>query len=198
MCSSVSSASAWPVGAISNVFSIVTAANAVTQWYGFREALPAPTQDLILRNWNAWLMPDRETEMDPKLRRQCDSFSGKLVHPMVDDPRVGKFKDGKKAVWNQGDTYYKKTGDWRGNKSFFRSGFTYDMSTQNFNTTASAGALLAGALIGGLQGGSVATDPMYNPYPSSPPPTYVEPSYAPRPIDIGSNPRLLGPERFTG
>ncbi|HYW79893.1 MAG TPA: hypothetical protein VE890_09970, partial [Thermoguttaceae bacterium] len=52
------------------------------------------------------------------------------------DPIKGRF-----------DTYFAKTGDWRGNKSFFRSGFCYDMSTQNFNTTSAAGALLAGALI---------------------------------------------------
>jgi hypothetical protein len=126
----------------------LTAADDITAWYNFREAIPAPVQDSILRCWNAWLMPDRETELDPKLRRQCDNFSGKLVHPMVDDPRVGKFSDGKPAEWNQGNTYYKKTGDWRGNKSFYRSGFTREMSTANFNSGASSGALLCGQIIG--------------------------------------------------
>ena len=95
----------------------LTGANNVTQWYNYREALPGPVQESIIRCWTAWLMPDRETQMDPKLRRQYDETSGKLVHPMVDDPRVGKSKDGKQAEWNQGDTYYKLTGDWRGNKS---------------------------------------------------------------------------------
>ncbi len=126
----------------------LTAADSVTQWYNYRESIPAPIQESILRCWNAWLMPDRETELDGKLRRQCDNFSGKLVHPMVDDPRVGRFADGKQAEWNQGDTYYKKTGDWRGNKSYYRSGFTREMSTANFNSSASAGALLCGQIVG--------------------------------------------------
>jgi len=126
----------------------LTAADAVTQWHGFRDALPAPTKDLILRDWTAWLMPDRETELDPVLRRRFDNVSGKLVHPMVDDPRVGQDKDGNKAEWNQGHIYYKTTGDWRGNRSFFRSGFTREMSTANFNSTAVTGALLCGQIIG--------------------------------------------------
>jgi hypothetical protein len=126
----------------------LTGANNVTQWYNYREAIPAPVQESILRSWTAWLMPDRETQLDPKLRRQCDEFSGKLVHPMVDDPRVGKFTNGKQAEWGQGDTYYKKTGDWRGNKSYYRSGFTREMSTANFNSSASSGALLNGQIVG--------------------------------------------------
>jgi hypothetical protein len=126
----------------------LTAANTITQWYNYRAALPAPVQESILRCWTAWLMPDRETELDPVLRRQCDNVNGKLVHPMTDDPRVGKFKDGKPAEWNQGYTYYKLTGDWRGNKSYYRSGFTREMSTANFNSSASSGALLCGQIIG--------------------------------------------------
>ena len=126
----------------------LTAADNIAAWYNFREAMPGPMQESVLRSWNAWLMPDRETQMDPTLRRQCDETSGKLVHPMVDDPRVGKFKDGKPAEWNQGETYYKLTGDWRGNKSYYRSGFTREMSTANFNSSASSGALLNGQIIG--------------------------------------------------
>ena len=64
-----------------------------------------------------------------------DDVSGKLVHPMVDDPRVGRSKAGKKAEWGRGDTYHKLTGDWRGNKSYYRSGFTREMSTANFNSS---------------------------------------------------------------
>ena len=101
--------------------------------------MPAPMQDSIIRCWTAWLMPDRETELDPTLRRRYDNTSGKLVHPMVDDPRVGKSQDGKQAEWGQGDTYYKLTGDWRGNKSDYRSGFTREMSTTNFNSSAPPG-----------------------------------------------------------
>jgi len=126
----------------------LTGADAITQWYNFRAAIPDAVQESIKRCWTAWLMPDRETELDPVLRRQCDNFSGTLIHPMTDDPRVGKFKDGKPAEWNQGYTYYKKTGDWRGNKSYYRSGFTRDMSTANFNSSATAGALLCGQIVG--------------------------------------------------
>ncbi len=126
----------------------LTGHNTIMAWYNFRAAIPAAVQASILRSWNAWLMPDRETEMDPTLRRQYDNISGKLVHPMVDDPRVGKSKDGKQAEWNQGDTYYKLTGDWRGNKSYYRSGFTREMSTANFNSSAASGALLCGQIIG--------------------------------------------------
>jgi len=126
----------------------LTAADTISQWYSFREAIPEAVQESIRRCWTAWLMPDRETELDPVLRRQCDNFSGRLVHPMTDDPRVGKFKDGKPAEWNQGYTYYAKTGDWRGNKSYYRSGFTRDMSTANFNSSATSGALLCGQIVG--------------------------------------------------
>ena len=126
----------------------LTGADAITQWYNFHTAIPAPVQESFRRCWTAWLMPDRETELDQTLRRQCDNVSGTLIHPMTDDPRVGKFKDGKPAGWNQGYTYYKKTGDWRGNKSYYRSGFTRDISTANFNSSATAGALLCGQIIG--------------------------------------------------
>lgn len=126
----------------------LTGADTITRWYNYREAMPAPMQAAIIRSWTAWLMPDRESELDPGLRRQFDNVSGKLIHPMADDPRVGRSKDGKQAEWNQGDTYHKQTGDWRGNKSYYRSGFTRDISTANFNSSATAGALLCGQIIG--------------------------------------------------
>jgi hypothetical protein len=126
----------------------LTGQQAVTCWYNYRDAIPAPMQDSIKRSWEAWLMPDRQTMIDPHARRLYDDTSGKLVHPMVDDPRVGRSKDGKTAQWGQGDTYYKLTGDWRGNKSYYRSGFTREMSTANFNSSASSGALLCGQIIG--------------------------------------------------
>ncbi|PTM41762.1 hypothetical protein [Bosea sp. 124] len=44
--------------------------------------------------------------------------------------------------------YWSQTGDWRGRTSFFRDGYNYVGSTQNFNFTASMGALLGGAFIG--------------------------------------------------
>ena len=125
----------------------LTAAEAVTQWFGFREALPEAVRDTVLRGWNAWLMPDRASAMTDAERKDYNDVSGKLIHPMANDPRVG-MSGGKVAEWNEGDTYYLKTGDWRGNKSFFRSGFTSMMSTANFNSTAVTGALLCGQMIG--------------------------------------------------
>lgn len=128
----------------------LTASDSIAVWYNFRAALPEAVQDTFIRNWVAFLMPDRETETDPKARREYDNVSGRLVHPMVDDPRVGKNKDGQtaKGAGEQGDVYYKTTGDWRGNKSFFRGGFTAEISTANFNSTATTGALLLGQIIG--------------------------------------------------
>ena len=40
--------------------------------------------------------------------------------------------------------YWDKTRDWRGRTSFFRAGYNYTTSTQNFNHTAAMGALLSG------------------------------------------------------
>lgn len=106
------------------------AAKEMTQWYLYREALPGPARDAILRYWTAWLMPDRPT--------------AELVHPMKDalEARAKGLPDPDE------DSYHKQTGDWRGNKSFYRAGFNYTISTQNFNTSAASGALLAGAIIG--------------------------------------------------
>jgi hypothetical protein len=126
----------------------LTAANDISRWYNFRDAMPAPIQDIFVRNWTAWLMPDRETAMTDKERKNFADTSGKLIHPMADDPRVGVDATGKQAVFGQGDTYYRKTGDWRGNKSYYRSGFTRMMSTANFNSSATAGALLCGQIVG--------------------------------------------------
>lgn len=44
--------------------------------------------------------------------------------------------------------YWAQTGDWRGRTSFFRDGYNFVGSTQNFNFTAAMGALLGGAFIG--------------------------------------------------
>jgi hypothetical protein len=116
----------------------------MTQWYLHGQYLPGPARDAIVAYWTAWLMPDRDTAPAGE-RMNHQSVSGLLVHPMADQ-LAGKQKGGTETYVV--DTYWQRTGDWRGNKSFFRSGFNYTTSTQNFNTTASAGALLAGALIG--------------------------------------------------
>ena len=66
---------------------------------------------------SAWLQPDLPT----------DAF----VHPQSPD-----------AI-----DYWKRNHDWRGRASFFRDGYNYAVSTQNFNHTAAMGALLGGAMI---------------------------------------------------
>ena len=121
-------------------------AREMTQWYLYGSALPGPARDAIRRYWSAWLMPDRETAPPDKIR-DPNYLDGPLVHNMVQDDRVGKGPPPQplRGIY---DTYWQKTGDWRGNKSYFRSGFCWSQSTQNFNTTASAGALLGGGMIG--------------------------------------------------
>lgn len=87
-------------------------------WYVFRDLLPAPAQDHLKNYWRAWLQPDLPT----------DAF----VHPQSPN-----------AI-----DYWKRNKDWRGRASFFRDGYNYSVSTQNFNHTAAMGALLGGAMIG--------------------------------------------------
>ena len=87
-------------------------------WYQFRDLLPGPVQDHLKNYWRAWLQPDLPT----------DAF----VHPQSSDAME----------------YYKRTHDWRGRASFFRDGYNYAVSTENFNHTAPMGALLGGAMIG--------------------------------------------------
>jgi hypothetical protein len=126
----------------------LTAANNIMEWYNFRDAMPGPVQESVKRCWTAWLMPGRASAMTDKQRKDFGDLSGDIIHPMADDPRVGVDATGKVAEWNQGDTYYRNTGDWRGNKSYYRSGFTRMMSTANFNSSAASGALLNGQIIG--------------------------------------------------
>lgn len=115
-------------------------------WFIYRDALPLPAQECYKNFWTAWLMPDRETAPLDK-QRDIRCVDGTLVHPMVQDDRVGKGPppDPVRGIL---DNYVAQTGDWRGNKSFYRAGFTHSISTTNFNNTASMGALLGGAIIG--------------------------------------------------
>ena len=87
-------------------------------WYVFRELMPAPAQDHVRAYWTAWLQPDVPTSA--------------FVHPQSPD-----------AI-----DYWRRNHDWRGRASFFRGGYNYDVSTQNFNHTAAMGALLGGGVIG--------------------------------------------------
>ncbi len=119
------------------------AAKEMAQYYSYGEALPEPAKDAIKTYWTGWLMPDRENA-PPNKHRDQDHIDGGLIHPMADQ-LAGKKKGGTSTYVT--DTYWEKTGDWRGNKSFYRAGFNWTISTQNFNTSASAGALLGGAII---------------------------------------------------
>ncbi|MDQ3814517.1 MAG: hypothetical protein M3347_11270 [Armatimonadota bacterium] len=87
-------------------------------WYLYRDLLPAYVQDHIKAYWEAWLMPDIPTK--------------ELFHPQSQEAA----------------DYWQKSKDWRGRTSFFRDGYTYTTSTQNFNHTAAMGALLGGSIIG--------------------------------------------------
>lgn len=86
-------------------------------WHLFRDLLPAPVQDHMKGYWEAWLQPDLPTSA--------------FVMPHSRD-----------AI-----DYWKRNHDWRGRASFFRDGYNYSVSTQNFNHTAAMGALLGGAMI---------------------------------------------------
>lgn len=124
-------------------------------WHGFEastqllpalvygDALPGPARDVFTEYWTNWLMPDRETA-PPARHQDPECLDGSLVHPMLDQLR----KVQATAQFSGGDSYFNKTADWRGNKSFYRSGFNYTISTMNFNHTAAMGALLGGAIIG--------------------------------------------------
>ncbi len=120
-------------------------AREMSQWYRYRDALPGPAQDAFKRYWEAWIMPGRETAVESQQTSRT-ATDGKLVHPMVDDPRVNSGAAWLDPLNGISDSYWTLTKDWRGNKSFFRSGFCYRQSTQNFNTTASVGALLGGSM----------------------------------------------------
>lgn len=82
------------------------------------EILPAPLMQHLKNYWTAWLQPELPTNA--------------FVHPQSPD-----------AI-----DYWKREHDWRGRASFFRDGYNYAVSTQNFNHTAAMGALLGGAMIG--------------------------------------------------
>ena len=117
----------------------------LTQWHLYGDLLPAPAQEAFRLYWRCWLREDRD---GAPAEHRCDPDwrDGSLVHPMVEDDHVGH-GPGPDPAGGRYDRYVADSGDWRGNKSFFRSGFCYEMSTQNFNSTASCGALLGGAVV---------------------------------------------------
>ncbi|MGB2819724.1 MAG: hypothetical protein WBF17_01990 [Phycisphaerae bacterium] len=102
-----------------------SAADQLTVYYSFAKAVPEPVVDHMKLYWTAWLMPHRRT-------RDCVHNQHHQIY----------------AKWRAvGDDYFDRTGDWRGNASFYRAGYTRMISTMNFNHTAAVGALLGGRLI---------------------------------------------------
>jgi len=91
------------------------------QYHLYKEAMPAPVQDHLKAYFAGWLLPGRDYH--------------ELVHNQW-------------MIWTKEENnYYSKTGDWRGNHSFYRDSYTRFMSTMNFNNLATIGALLGGAVI---------------------------------------------------
>jgi hypothetical protein len=116
-------------------------ASEMSQWFVYGSAMPEPARDAVKRYWTAWLMPERDSApADKQLDRNL--LDGTLVHPQIDQLTGGFLSESGLA-----DSYYAATGDWRGNKSFYRSGYTRTMSTENFNHTSALGALLGGSII---------------------------------------------------
>ncbi len=86
-------------------------------YLAFYDVLTEQAREHLRNYWTAWLQPTLAT----------NSF----VHPQS-----------KEAI-----EYWNRTHDWRGNASFFRDGYNFAVSTQNFNHTAAMGALIGGATI---------------------------------------------------
>jgi hypothetical protein len=126
-----------------------TISELIQPWFEYREALPAPVHEWYRNHLTAFLMPDRPTAATHDKRHDRTAADGALVHPMADTTALGAPKEAQPVITDMKfDTYVAKTGDWRGNKSFYRSGFCYEMSTQNFNNNASLAALVGGGIIG--------------------------------------------------
>ncbi|MCL1857415.1 MAG: hypothetical protein FWF84_07260, partial [Kiritimatiellaeota bacterium] len=125
----------------------LTAANAITLWYDYREAMPGPAMDHFKQNWTAWLMPERKSVPTWPEWSDFENISGDIIFVQADATPHGLSADKqRRPTW--GHYYYDQTGDWRGNRSFYRGAFTRGMSTQNFNYHAVSGALLLGQVIG--------------------------------------------------
>jgi len=103
-----------------------SAADQLTLFYKYEKALPTPVVDHWRAYWTAWLMPHRHWR--------------DMVHNQYHQ------------IWTKwrgaGSDYFDKTGDWRGNSSFYRASYCRIISTMNFNHTAALGALLGGHFIG--------------------------------------------------
>ncbi|MCL1856712.1 MAG: hypothetical protein FWF84_03605 [Kiritimatiellaeota bacterium] len=114
-------------------------------WFLYKDALPLPAQESFKNYWDAWLMPDRDSAVD---MWDENDLSGAMVHPQLEHPMRTPADKVPDPAEGRFDGYWTATGDWRGNKSYYRSGYTRSISTMNFNNTSSMGALLGGTIIG--------------------------------------------------
>ncbi len=88
----------------------------------YGQTWPAPVQEHMKKYWDAWLLPGR-----PYTELEHNQW----------------------GIWTKEENnYYNRTGDWRGDHSFYRDGYTRFMSTMNFNHNAIIAALLGGAYTG--------------------------------------------------
>ena len=87
----------------------------------YSDAMPEPVREHLRKYWEAWLMPGR-----PYYELEHNQW----------------------GIWTQPENnYYARTGDWRGNHSFYRESYCRFMSTMNFNHLAAAAALFGGSII---------------------------------------------------
>jgi hypothetical protein len=86
-------------------------------YLSFYDLLTEQAREHLRTFWTSWLQPDQPTS--------------NFFHPQSAE-----------AI-----DYWKRTHDWRGRASFFRDGYNFAVSTQNFNHTAAMGALIGGATI---------------------------------------------------
>jgi len=102
-----------------------SASDQLALYYRFDDAFPEPVKEHLRIYWESWLMPHMETR--------------DMVHNQYHQ------------IWTKwrplGTDYFDKTGDWRGNSSFYRESYCRIISTMNFNHTACLGALLGGGFI---------------------------------------------------
>jgi len=91
----------------------------------YGKALPAPVLEHMKRYWDGWLMPGR-----PYTETAHNQW----------------------GIWIRPEhSYHARTGDWRGNHSFYRGSYTRFISTMNFNHNATLGALMGGHLTGNAE-----------------------------------------------
>ncbi len=126
-----------------------TISGLIVPWFEYREALPAPVREWFHEYLVSYLMPDRPTADTHEKRFDRNYVEGPLVHPMVDTTALGAPAEAQPVISSRKfDSYVAKTGYWRGNKTWYRSGFNYTISTFNFNANAALAALVGGGIIG--------------------------------------------------